>query len=106
MKLEQITEDSFEAKVLKSTGLVVVDVYADWCGPCKKLTPTIEALASKGTDNLQFYKLDADNSQQLLQKYSVRGIPTLLMFKDGQFVHSLVGNQPAEVIEAELAKHS
>lgn len=86
----QIDGNSFDEQVLKNTGLVVVDFYADWCAPCRGLTPTLLEL-EKSNPDVKFVKVDADASQNLSGSYAVSALPTLLFFKDGKTVQRLVG---------------
>jgi len=81
----------FEADVLKASEPVVVDFYADWCGPCRMMTPVIEQLAGEYAGKVKIGKLDVDANQDLAIRYGVMGIPTLGMFRDGKMVDRLVG---------------
>jgi thioredoxin 1 len=82
---------SFEADVLKATQPVVVDFYADWCGPCRMMTPVVEQLAGEYAGKVTIGKLDVDDNQDLAVRYGVMGIPTLGIFRDGKMVDRLVG---------------
>ena len=86
-----ITDTSFEEKVLKSEQPVLVDFWAEWCGPCKAIAPLIEEIADEYKDRLITAKIDVDSHQKVPQKYVVRGIPTLMIFKDGEVVGTKVG---------------
>lgn len=86
-----ISDDAFEAEVIQSTIPVVVDFWAQWCGPCKALAPIIDELASKYVDKVKFVKLDVDHNPSTPPKFGVRGIPTLILFKDGQVAATQVG---------------
>lgn len=94
-----------EVKELKANSkkVVVVDLFAPWCGPCKMLLPKMEELSQEKAEVAEIVKLDIDKFQETPMEYGVRGVPTLLFFKDGQLVETLVGNQPkdrvAEVID-------
>ena len=90
-KIPQLTDAQFEQDILASKDLVLIDFYADWCGPCKVITPLLEELSSEYADKIKFYKLDVDNNQQTPAKYGVRGIPTLIIFGNGTVKDSLVG---------------
>ena len=84
--LHKITAKNFEGAVLKYSKPVVVDVWADWCGPCKMLAPNFKAAADELGDKARFVKLDADKNQKLVRKYKVMSLPTILFFKDGKVV--------------------
>ena len=84
---------TFQQDVLNNDGLVLVDFYAQWCGPCKALGPILNSLAEQNP-NLKIVKVDADEAQDLMSQYGVRGIPTLLLFKSGQVIATKVGAEP------------
>jgi thioredoxin 1 len=86
-----ITDASFETAVLQSTLPVLVDFWAEWCGPCKSLSPIIEAAAKQYTGKVILGKLNVDDNQKTPAKYGVRGIPTLILFKDGAVLATKVG---------------
>ena len=86
-----ITDNTFESEVVESNIPVLVDFWAQWCGPCKALTPIIEEVAQKYTDKVKFVKLDVDHNPSTPPKFGVRGIPTLILFKDGQVKATQVG---------------
>ncbi len=88
-----ISDTDFEEKVLKADKPVLVDYWAEWCGPCKMIAPALEELASE-IDDLTVAKLNIDENPQTPSKYGVRGIPTLMIFKDGQVVATKVGALP------------
>jgi thioredoxin 1 len=96
------TDDTFEQEVLKSDIPVLVDFFAEWCGPCKMLAPVIEELAKEYEGKWKIGKLDVDASYQTAAKYSVQSIPTLLFFKDGKVVDSVMGFQSKEALKAKL----
>lgn len=89
--INAISDDSFENEVIESTIPVVVDFWAQWCGPCKALAPILEDVAQKYTDKVKFVKLDVDQNPSTPPKFGVRGIPTLILFKDGQVKATQVG---------------
>ena len=97
MKVESA---DFKTQVLDSDVPVLVDFWAPWCGPCKMLTPTVEALADEYAGKAKVVKVNVDDNQQLAAQFGIRGIPTVMVFKDGAPVASLVGMQP----KAEFAK--
>jgi thioredoxin 1 len=89
--LHAITDDSFENEVISSSIPVIVDFWAQWCGPCKALTPVLEDVSQKYTGKVKFVKLDVDSNPSTPPKFGVRGIPTLILFKDGQVKATQVG---------------
>ena len=104
-KIIQLTDDSFEADVLNASGLVLVDFWAEWCGPCKALGPTIEALATEFDGKVKVGKLNVDENPETSQKFGIRSIPTVILLKDGEIVEKLVGNQPKSAFVEAINKH-
>ena len=94
-------EDNFENEVLKSTGKVLVDFYADWCGPCKIMSPVIDKI-SEEVENVKVGKVNVDEAGEIAQKYNIMSIPTIIIFKDGNPVRSFVGVTSKEEILADL----
>jgi thioredoxin 1 len=92
--LMEITDDNFEDKVLKSSTPFLLDLSAEWCGPCKAIAPLIEELAKEYAGKVDFGTTDINQSPQIPAKYQVRSIPTLLMFKGGEVVGQLTGAHP------------
>mgnify|MGYP001021121379 FL=1 len=93
------TDDNFEGEVLKCDKPVLVDFWAPWCGPCKSIGPIVEEIAAQFQDKIKIMKLNVDDSQKTAVKYSVRSIPTLLLFKEGQVLDSLIGLVPKNKLE-------
>ena len=91
-------ENDFEDEVLKSNLPVIVDFWAEWCGPCKMLTPILEELSDEMKNVINVVKVNLDNNQDLAMKYSIRSIPTLLLFKEGNLVDTKVGLLPKSEI--------
>jgi thioredoxin 1 len=104
--IQAITDTSFESEVLRSATPVLVDFWATWCGPCRALSPKLEELSGSYDGKVKFVKIDVDANPETAGRFGIRGIPTLIVFKNGQMVDQLVGNQPKEVIENVLQKHS
>ena len=101
----KITDENFEEQVKNHKGLVLVDFYADWCMPCRMLEPTIEQLAAEYQGRLKVGRLDVDKNFNSAAGFSVTGIPTLILFKDGEPVERLVGLQTADALKAVIDKH-
>lgn len=99
-----VTDSTFEAEVLQSSTPVLVDFWAAWCGPCRALAPKVEEVSVAHTGKLKVVKVDVDANSQVPAQFGIRGIPTLILFKDGKMVDQLVGNQPKEVIEKLVGK--
>lgn len=104
MATEKITDGSFEAEVLKSDKLVLVDFWAEWCGPCRALGPKLEEI-SEEMSNVRIVKINVDENRETPAKFGVQGIPTMILFKDGELVEQIVGNHPKENIVEVLNKH-
>lgn len=103
--VQNITDSAFDTEVLKSSSLVLVDFWAEWCGPCKALSPTIDALADHYKGKLKVCKVNVDENPQSPARYKVRGIPTLILFKGGQMVDQLVGNHPKDSISEAIQRN-
>ena len=101
----EVTDGNFDQEVLKSEQPVMIDFWAAWCGPCKALAPIVDEVASAYSGKVKVGKMDVDSSPVTPQRYGVRGIPTLLIFKGGQVQEQIVGYVKREVIEKALNKH-
>jgi thioredoxin len=91
--VQTFTDGNFDDTVVKSGGPVLVDFWAEWCGPCKRIAPTIDALATEYAGKVTVGKMDIDSNPKVPERYQVRSIPTLLVFKSGQVVEALIGAQ-------------
>ena len=101
----EVTDGNFDQEVLKSEQPVMVDFWAAWCSPCKALAPVVDEVAAAYSGKIKVGKMDVDASPVTPQRYGVRGIPTLLIFKGGQVQEQIVGYVAREVIEKALNKH-
>jgi len=97
-----ITDDTFEAEVLKSTQPVLVDYWAEWCGPCRMIGPILDELAVEYADRVKVCKLNVDENQNTPPKYGIRGIPTLMLFRNGAVEATKVGAQSKSQLAAFL----
>ena len=106
--LQAVTDASFESDVIEAskTQPVIVDFWADWCRPCHMLTPTVEEIAREHECKVKIVKLNVDENMNVPGKYSIRGIPTLLVFKGGQVADQIVGAQPKENIVKVIERHT
>ena len=98
-----VTDETFETEVLKSDKTVLVDYWAEWCGPCKMIAPILEAIAEEHGDKLDIVKLNVDDNPQVTQKYNILNIPTLGVFSGGEVVRELVGARSKSALLRELA---
>jgi thioredoxin 1 len=103
--ITHLSDDSFAGEVEQGTGLVVVDFWAEWCGPCRAIAPVLEQLATAHAGKLRVTKLNVDEHPRTPMKFNVRSIPTLLFFKDGKHVDTVVGAVPKPALEARIQKH-
>ena len=89
--IRRVTDDTFEPEVLKADTPVLVDYWAEWCGPCKSIAPILDEVAREYEGRLKIAKINVDENQQVPAKFGIRGIPTLMLFKDGQLAATKVG---------------
>jgi thioredoxin 1 len=97
-----VTEATFDAEVLKSETAVLVDFWAEWCGPCHAVSPVLEKIAAERPDDLKLVKVNIDEEQALAQRFGVMSIPTMILFKDGEPAAAAVGAQPKGALERAL----
>ena len=100
-----VSDETFEREVVESPTPVLVDFWAEWCGPCKMITPVLEQIAEEQDDKLKIVKLNVDENPSMLQKFGIRGIPTMILFKGGQPVETIVGFMPKPALMGKLEKH-
>jgi thioredoxin 1 len=104
MAISNVTDQTFEAET--NAGVVLVDFWAPWCGPCKMIAPVLEELDGEIGEKVKIVKLDVDENQETAAKFGVMSIPTLLVLKDGEVVDKVVGYQPKEALAGVLSKHA
>ena len=97
-----VTEQSFEQEVLQSEKPVIVDFWAEWCGPCHAVSPVLERIAEERTDELKVVKVNIDEEQGLARRYGIASIPTMILFKDGEPAAAAIGAQPKGALERSL----
>jgi thioredoxin 1 len=100
-----VTDGNFSDEIEKGQGLSLVDFWAAWCGPCRMVAPVVEQLASEFEGKLKVAKLDVDANQQTAMKYNIRSIPSILFFKDGKHVDTVVGAVPKAYLERKIQEH-
>lgn len=105
MKPVEITDATFSEEVLKSDKPVLIDFWAEWCGPCKIIAPVVEELAKEYDGKLKVGKIDVDSNQNVAGQYGIRSIPTLLVFKGGRVVDQIVGAVPKKILAEKVSKH-
>jgi thioredoxin len=96
--MKNVNSANFKESVLDSTKPVLVDFWAEWCGPCKVLGPVLEEISGLVSDKIEIVKLNVDESRDLAAEYGIRGIPTMMIFQNGKVISTMVGNQPKDEI--------
>ncbi len=100
-----VTDDTFTGMVEKGQGLVLVDFWAEWCGPCRMIAPSLEQLAQQYQGKATIVKMDVDANARTPMRFNVRSIPTLMFFKDGKHVDTVIGAVPKAALEAKIQQH-
>ena len=101
-KALELNSQNFEQEVLKSNIPVLVDFYADWCGPCQMMAPVLDELAGDMKGKVKIAKVNTEHNQDLASKYQIASIPNMKLFKDGEVIHDFVGFQPKEQLQKEI----
>ena len=104
-ELTQVTDANFGTEVEQQKGLVVVDFWATWCGPCRMVAPIMEQIAGQYAEKVKVTKLDVDANQKTAMRFNVRSIPSILFFKDGAHVDTVVGAWPKPVFDEKISRH-
>ena len=102
MSTHTITDSNFDDEIKNSQLSILIDFWAEWCGPCKQIGPILEEIGEAKKDKLKIFKLNVDENPQTPQKFGVRGIPTLMLFKDGKLIDTKVGSLSKNILESWL----
>jgi thioredoxin 1 len=104
-KAVHVTDGDFEEQVIKGKGLILVDFWAEWCGPCRMVAPILEELAVEHEGRMTVTKLNVDENRQTAARFGIRSIPTILFFKDGSQVEQIIGALPKSAIKTKIQQH-
>lgn len=102
---KELTAANFQADVVNASKPVLVDFWASWCGPCRALSPIVDEIATEMADQLDVYKCNVDEQGELAQQFGIMSIPTLLLFKNGEVAHQIVGSMPKNALVAQLTEN-
>ncbi|MFC1867429.1 thioredoxin [Thermodesulfobacteriota bacterium] len=100
----EVSDESFDSEIMNSDTPAMVDFWAEWCGPCKMVGPVVEELAGEYKGKIKIAKMDVDQNRQTPTRFGIRNIPTLILFKGGEVVNTIIGAQPKSSIDEELKK--
>jgi len=101
---KDVTDATFADEVLNSSDTIMVDFWAEWCGPCRAVSPILDAIASEHSDKIKIVKLNVDDNPQMAMKYQITSIPAMKVFRGGEVVKTVIGAKPKPAIEADLAE--
>lgn len=104
MSAREVTEASFESEVLTSSKPIMVDFWAEWCGPCRAVSPILDKIAEENAEKLDIVKLNVDDYPAIAERYGITSIPAMYVFKDGEVVKRVIGAKPKPALEADLAE--
>lgn len=100
-----VSDETFQAEIEEHVGLAVVDFWAEWCGPCRVIAPSLDQLAAEYSGRAKVTKLDVDTNQRTAMKYNIRSIPAVLFFKDGKLVDQVIGAVPKQHLDTKFKQH-
>ncbi|HEV7957412.1 MAG TPA: thioredoxin [Marisediminicola sp.] len=100
----EVTDETFEAEVLNSDKTIMVDFWAEWCGPCRAVSPILDQIAAEHADKLEIVKLNVDDNPQTAMKYRITSIPAMKVYRAGEVVKTVIGAKPKPALEADLAE--
>lgn len=104
MSTKDVTDATFQAEVLEAEKPIMVDFWAEWCGPCRAVSPILDKIAEENADKLSIVKLNVDDNPEIAMKYGITSIPAMYVFKDGEVVKRVIGAKPKPALEADLAE--
>ena len=104
MSATDVSEATFDAEVLEAEGTVLVDFWAEWCGPCRAVSPILDQIGEENSDKIRVVKLNVDDNPQLAAKYQITSIPAMKVYRGGEVVKTIIGAKPKPALEADLAE--